>query len=119
VLESLTLFGRYGNHSAGKVMFDRALTLGAELEGTPWRRSADSIGLAFGHLKTSSEFKRDSLAFAGYQASGNEKQTELYYRFKLNDAIELSPNFQWIRNPGGDGTASTIKVAGVRAKLGF
>lgn len=119
VLEDLTLFGRYGRHTSGYVLFDRALTLGAELEGTAWGRAADSVGLAVGHLKTSSEYRTDSLAVAGYQASGSEKQTELYYRFKLNDGIDLSPNFQWVRNPGGDGTASTVKVAGVRATLGF
>ncbi len=128
VLEDLTLFGRYGRHTSGYVLFDRALTLGAELEGTAWRRSADSLGIAFGSLRTSKDFQRDSLtvdadgdatADYGYQASGSEKQTELYYRFKLNDGIELSPNFQWIRNPGGDATASTVKVLGVRAKLGF
>lgn len=119
VLEDLTLFGRYGRHTSGYVTFDRALTLGAELEGTPWGRSADSIGLAVGSLRTSSNYRNDSLAVAGYQASGSEKQTELYYRFKLNDGIELSPNFQWIRNPGGDSTASTVKVAGMRATLGF
>lgn len=119
VLEDLTLFGRYGRHTSGNVLFDRALTLGAELDGTPWGRSADSIGLAFGSLRTSNSYRNDSPAVAGYEASGSEKQTELYYRFKLNDAIELSPNFQWIRNPGGDSTASTVKVAGMRAKLGF
>jgi hypothetical protein len=115
----LTLFGRYGHHSAGKVAFDRALTLGAELEGTLWRRSADSLGVALGRLRTSADYRADSLAVAGYQANGSERQTEVYYRFKLNDAIELTPNFQWIRNPGGDGTAATIKVAGIRAKVGF
>jgi len=119
VLEDLTLFGRYGRHTSGYVLFDRALTLGAELEGTPWGRSADSLGLALGSLRTSSSYRNDSLAVAGYQASGSEKQTELYYRFKLNDGIELSPHFQWIRNPGGDTAASAVKVLGVRAKLGF
>jgi len=128
VLEDLTLFGRYGRHTAGTVRFDRALTLGGELEGTAWGRSADSIGLAFGRLRTSNDFRNDSLtvdadgdavADFGYQAGGSEKQTELYYRFKLNSHVELSPNFQWIRNPGGDGTAETVKVVGVRAKLGF
>ena len=50
VLESLTLFGRYGRNTSGVVRFDRALTLGAEIEGTPWGRSADSIGLALGSV---------------------------------------------------------------------
>ena len=119
VLEDVTLFGRFGHHGSGKVMFDRALTLGVQLDGTPWGRAADALGLAFGRLKTSEDYRADLLAIAGYEASGSEKQVELYYRFKLNDAIELSPNYQWIRDPGGDGTASTVKVAGVRAKLGF
>jgi len=114
--------------SAGAVRFDQALTLGSELEGTAWGRSADSIGLAFGSLRTSSDFRNDSLTVDadgdatpdfGYQAGGSEKQTELYYRFKLNSHVELSPNFQWIRNPGGNAAAPTVKVFGLRAKLGF
>ena len=128
VHENLTLFGRYGNHSQGFVRFDRALTVGGELEGTARGRSADSMGLAFGSLRTSGDFRRDSLtvdgdgngtADFGFQASGSEKQTELYYRVKVNGNIELSPNFQWIRNPGGNTTAPTVKVFGLRAKLGF
>jgi carbohydrate-selective porin OprB len=119
VLDDLTLFGRYGHHTGGKVMFDRAITLGAELEGNRWSRSADSIGIAIGALRTSSDYRADSPLVAGYQADGSEKQAELYYRYKLNGNVELSPNFQWIRNPGGDGSADTIKVAGIRAKLGF
>lgn len=119
VLEDLTLFGRYGRHTSGNVLFDRALTLGGQLEGTAWGRAADALGLAFGSLRTSSEYRDDSLAIDGYQASGSEKQAELYYRFKFNKAIELTPNFQWIRNPGGDSAASAVKVVGLRAKLGF
>lgn len=128
VHEDLTLFGRYGRHVSGRVLFDRAITLGAELDGTSWGRSADSIGLAHGRLRTSSSFKRDSLAVDadgdgapdyGYAAGGSEKQTELYYRFKLNDAIELTPNFQWIGKAAGDSAADSVKVVGLRAKLGF
>lgn len=128
VAEPLTLFGRYGRNTSGVVRFDRALTLGAELEGTPWSRAADSVGLAFGSLRTSEHFRAnsptidadgDGNADFGYQAGGHEKLTELYYRFKLNGNIELTPNFQWIRNAGGDGTAPTVRLFGLRAKLGF
>jgi hypothetical protein len=119
VTDDLTLFARLGHHTSGKVKFDRAITLGGELEGNAWNRSADSLGLAFGTLKTSANWRDDSPSVDGYQASGSEKQTELYYRYRLNSRVDLSPNFQWIRNPGGDATASTVKVAGVRAKLSF
>jgi hypothetical protein len=119
VTDELTVFGRYGHHTTGRVTFDRALTVGAELEGTPWRRGADSVGIAFGSLRTSADYRADSFAVAGYEASGSERQVELYYRYKLNDAVELTPDFQWIRRPGGDGSADAVKVAGLRAKLGF
>lgn len=126
--DDLTLFGRYGRQLKGKVRFDRALTVGAELAGTPWARAADGVGIALGSLRTSADFRNDSLtvdadgdtvADFGYQAGGNEQQTELYYRYKLNSHVELSPHFQWIRNPGGDGSAATVKVVGLRAKVGF
>jgi hypothetical protein len=119
VTDELTLFARYGHHTTGKVAFDRALTVGAELEGTPWGRAADSLGLSFGNLRTSSDYRADSLAVAGYEAAGNEQQVELYYRYKLNDAVELTPDFQWIKRAGGDGDADAVKVVGLRAKLGF
>ncbi|MBK7768469.1 MAG: carbohydrate porin [Sulfuritalea sp.] len=83
--------------------------------------------MAFGHLRTSDDFRRDSGADVdgdgfpdyGYQAGGAEKQMEIYYRFKLNSHVELTPDFQWIRQPGGDAAASNVKVLGLRAKVGF
>jgi high affinity Mn2+ porin len=126
--EDVTLFGRYGQQLKGKVRFDRALTVGTELAGNTWGRAADSIGVALGALRTSSDFRRDSLtidsdadgtADYGYQASGMEKQFELYYRYKLNNNVELSPDFQVIRQPGGNAAAPNVKVLGLRAKVGF
>jgi carbohydrate-selective porin OprB len=122
------LFGRYGHSTKGKVRFDRALTLGAELAGTSWHRAADGLGIAFGSLRTSKNFRNDSLTIDanadgtadwGYQASGSEKQTEIYYRYKLNSHVELSPDFQWVKRPGGDSGAKTVKAVGLRMKVGF
>ena len=126
--DEVTLFGRYGHQLKGKVRFDRALTLGGELDGNLWGRAADSLGLALGALRTSADFRNDSptvdanadaVPDFGYQASGAEQQLELYYRFKLNSHVELTPDLQWIRQPGGNAGAATVKVLGLRAKLGF
>lgn len=128
VTDEVTLFGRYGHQLAGKVRFDRALTLGAETNGSLWSRAADGLGIAFGSLRTSSDFRHDSLTVDangdtvpdfGYQAGGSEKQMEIYYRYKLNSHVELTPDLQWIRQPGGNAGAATVKVLGLRAKLGF
>ena len=128
VSNDLTLFGRYGRQLTGKVRFDRALTLGAELSGNAWGRAADGLGVALGSLRTSADFRNDSATLDanadaapefGYQASGAERQIEIYYRYKLNGRIELTPDFQWIRQAGGDTSAALVKVLGLRAKLGF
>jgi len=126
--DHLTAFGRYGHQLKGKSRFDRALTLGMELDGSGWSRAADSVGVAFGALRTGTDFRNDSPTIDangdgtpdfGYQASGAEKQLELYYRYKLNGNVELTPDFQMIRQPGGNAAAGTVKVFGLRAKVGF
>lgn len=121
VADSVTLFGRYGHQVAGKTMFDRAITFGAEIDGGKWGRAADSLGMAAGALRTSSDFRDDSLTLAdfGYQASGWEKQFEVYYRFKVNNRFELTPDIQRIVRSAGDRSASGVTAVGLRAKFGF
>ena len=119
VTDSLMLFGRYGHHKAGKVRFDRAITLGGELLGTAWRRGDDALGLAFGNLRTSDTYRQEAPSLCGYSAHRNEQQVELYFRYKLNSAIELTPSAQWLRNAGGDHSASSTRIIGMRAKISF
>ncbi len=128
VTDELTLFGRYGHQLKGKVRFDRALTLGVELNGAQWGRAADSLGFAAGALRTSKNFRGDSpsvdangdgIPDFGYRASGTENQFELYYRYKVNSRFELTPDLQWIRRPAADGAVQAIRVIGLRAKVGF
>lgn len=79
-------------------------------------------------MRTSGDYRNDAPALDadgdgtpdfGYQASGWEKQLELYYRYRINGQFELTPDFQLIRRPAGDGAAQAIKVVGLRAKVGF
>jgi high affinity Mn2+ porin len=121
VADAITLFTRFGSELHGNVRFDRVLTLGAELGGDYWRRSTDGVGFAAGFLRTSRAY-RDATAdgtLAGYPASGAERTAELYYRFHVNDRLDVTPDVQWIQRPGGDGSAAVIVVGGVRARVGF
>ena len=125
VTDNVTLFGRYGHQGSGKVRFDRALTAGVEIAGNAWGRGADSLGAAFGVLRTASSYRRDSTTLdldadgaLDPRASGTERIGEIYYRFRVNSLLELTPDFQLIQRPGGNDSA-TIKVVGLRAKLGF
>lgn len=106
------LFGRWGQRTSGTGAFDRALTLGFELGGRGWSRGHDALGLAAGWVKTDAALQVEGL-------SGQEQSTELYYRLRLSEHLELSPDLQWIRRAGGNPNAEVIKVLGLRASIGF
>jgi high affinity Mn2+ porin len=115
------LFGRFGQRVEGDGEFNTALTLGAEHSGRPWGRANDAVGLAVGWLETSDAWKRATAdrTLVGYAASGGEYNTELYYRWRVNPHLEISPDFQMIFNPGGNSDADTIYVLGVRGGVTF
>lgn len=126
--DATTLFGRYGKSLRGNVRFDQALTVGAEFGGNYWDRSADSIGMALGWLSSDKGFGEKSATLDvdadgnpdfGYAAAGSEQLAEIYYRTRLNKNLELTPDFQLIRQPGGNKSAVTAKVLGLRAKISF
>ncbi|NDY91572.1 carbohydrate porin [Ideonella livida] len=116
------LFARWGARTEGEGSFDRALTLGAEQTGRAWGRPHDSVGLALGWLRTDAAWTAATAADAsllGYAARGHERVGELYYRYQLNERIELSPDVQWIDRAGGQGDARRVVLTGLRASIGF
>jgi len=112
--DAITLFGRFGASTQGHVKFDRAVTLGTEVWGTYWSRSADAVGIALGGLRPSDDYQQVN---PGHGAI--EKQLELYYRWRLNPQLALTPDLQLVRNPAGDETVKTVWFAGVRAVVTF
>lgn len=125
--DAMTLFGRYGHQTKGKVRFDRALTLGAEFGGSYWSRGADALGVAFGQLNTSADFRRDAPTLDadadgtpdfGYAASGSEQIAEVYYRQRINKQFEISPDLQHVSRPAGNG-AKDMNLVGLRAQITF
>jgi high affinity Mn2+ porin len=114
VAEHLTLFGRAGFSTRGEVAFDRAVTVGAQLNGGAWGRADDRIGLALGWLGTSKDYRQANPGF-----SGGEKHAELYYTWQLNEHLALTPDIQWIGRAAGDGSVKDVTVLGLRAKAAF
>jgi len=128
VADNLTVFTRYGHAFSGDVRFNNAITLGTQLAGHSWGREEDRVGLAFGWLNTSAGFRAaapaldadgDGVADFGYSPTGAEKDIELYYAWQINANLQISPNLQWIMQPGGDPNAPNIWAIGLRAVAGF
>lgn len=119
--DGLTAFARYGQHTTGQVKFDRALTVGAEANGSYWSRGGDSLGLALGWLRTSDAYRDYKLAdTAAPRFLGDSEQVaELYYRYRVAKQFELSPSLQLIANPGGDPVAPSVRILGLRSQFTY
>ena len=119
--EDWTLFARLGSQFSGTVRFDATASVGAETDGSRWGRGADVAGIGIAGMRTSSAYRSATAggALAGYAASGWETDIELYYRYRLNERVEISPDLQWISRPGGDPNAGSAYAIGVRAKVGL
>lgn len=91
---------------------------GCQLNGKLWRRDEDVIGIGIGQVFPSQYYKD---AGNGGLAEGH---CEVYYRYRLNKHLALSPDVQVIWNPDGLGTdgpgdTDTIFVYGLRGQVDF
>ncbi|MBI5618259.1 MAG: carbohydrate porin [Gammaproteobacteria bacterium] len=121
ILDTVTVFARYGHELDGRTAFDDAFTVGTEIAGDSWGHAADALGLAFGWLDTGTAWRRATAdtTLVGYGAQDAEKVAEIYYRYHFNNRVELTPQFQWIEQAGGDSEAGPLQIVGLRAKVGF
>ncbi|MDA8260440.1 MAG: carbohydrate porin [Betaproteobacteria bacterium] len=125
IADYVTVFGRLGWASGEGLPFDRALALGAEIGGSYWSRGADALGIAFGANRSSAAFRNGSARVLdaagspvfGFAAQGAEKVAEIYYRYRVHQNFEISPDFQLISNPAGNPAAKPVKLIGIRLQL--
>ncbi|KVW93306.1 carbohydrate porin [Thiobacillus denitrificans] len=126
--DGITLFGRLGMGDGERLPFDRTASFGAEFSGSYWDRGADAVGLAIGSNRTGKDFRAqsatldadaDGIPDYGFAATGWEQALEAYYRFRVHERFELTPDFQYIRNPAGNPGARAVTIFGVRANLAF
>ena len=112
---------------------DRQLSAGLQLSGAHWGRRADHLGIA-AVAEGLSGPHRDYLAAGG---SGfllgdgrlnyaHERILETYYRFEVFSALgkmplrlQLSPDFQYIANPGYNHDRGPVRFYGLRAHLEY
>lgn len=127
--DGITVFARYGKMIKGELPFNQAATVGAEFSGSYWNRGADAIGIASAWLQSGNGYRtttqnawlddnHSQLAYA-FTPQGAEKVTEIYYRYRLSPQFELSPDFQYVTNGGGNADAKSVKVFAVRANIAY
>jgi len=123
------LFGRLGindgnNESFSYTEADRHISFGAQLSGARWNRNDDRAGAAFALNGLSSQH-RNYLAAGGsgfMLGDGTlnyavELILETYYRFQVGKYLQLTPDFQFVQNPGYNNDRGPAAIFGIRAHL--
>jgi high affinity Mn2+ porin len=106
---------------------DRSVAVGLSLKGTKWDRPQDVVGLAL-VIDGLAHDHREYLAAGGLDfdiGDGRlphyalEEVIEAYYRFKLNDNVYISPDFQLVDHPAYNADRGPVIIGGIRAHAEF
>ena len=110
--QGLGVFARYG-YAPGKTNdITNFYSAGFQYQGLFDGWDDDVLGAAFAYGSFSNN------AASSYPED-NEKALETYYKVQVTPWFTLSPNIQYIANPGGSNTAADALVFGLRAQLTF
>ena len=121
--DNLGVFFRYGwqdsdvYSNGNDFSLDYAVSAGVQVDGSLWGRENDVTGLAYGHIFPSDDYRSSQTV-----AAKSENHLELYYNFKVNDYLTITPDIQTVWRPfGRDATngSEAIVTYGVRGQLSF
>lgn len=110
--QGLGAFFRYGYADDEKNDIANFFSFGFQYQGLIEGRDDDVLGAGFAKGvfsdKASETYKDDY-----------ESVVELYYNARITPWLNISPNIQYVTNPGGNDTGSDAVVLGVRAQMNF
>ncbi len=121
--DNLGLFARYGWQdpkvytNGAAFSLAQSWSIGPQLKGALWGRAEDVLGVGFGQVMPSKQYKKSNSVLAR-----TESHLECYYNFKVNSHLSLSPDVQIIWQPYGKDAAigdDTLIVGGLRGQIDF
>jgi hypothetical protein len=125
------LFARLGwangaNSAWSYTEVDRDASMGLQVSGINWGRPDDRFGIAVAadgltgsHRHYLEEGGIGMLVGDGALNYGLEEVFETYYRIQLGRFVQLSPDFQYIENPGYNRDRGPVKVYGMRLHMSY
>jgi carbohydrate-selective porin OprB len=105
---------------------DQQVSAGLQVSGAHWDRSQDRFGIAYA-IQGLSVPHREYLAAGGIGMLvgdgklnyGLEQILEMYYRIQLGRYVQITPDFQYIQNPGYNRDRGPVEVYGLRVRLSY
>lgn len=110
--QGLGIFFRYGNADSKRNDITGFWSIGFQYQGLFEGRDDDVLGIGFAHGSFSDK------ASATYTAD-YESAFEVYYSVQVAPWLAISPDVQYVTNPGGDSTIANVLVLGARVQMNF
>jgi porin len=112
--QGLGVFGRFGYRTPATNRIARFWSAGVSYTGLVPLRDRDVLGLGVA-------FERSSRLYRSRVDDGldNETAYELYYAIRIAEWLVITPDVQYIDNPGAHGDVGRTIVAGVRTRVSF
>jgi porin len=112
--QGLGVFGRYGYAEPDVNKVEHFWSLGASYQGLVPARDTDVLAFGVAQSIMSHQYRVESAPTADY-----ETVYELYYAIQVTPWCAITPDVQWIAQPGGNDDARDALVGGVRVKIAF
>jgi|GEM_PF-1110344 carbohydrate-selective porin OprB len=123
VSENIGVWLRAGLQREQVAQFDKFVGAGVNVAGEFFGRANDRMGFGYGASFMGQDYE-DYLNTLGAFESAPEHYLELYYNYAVEHAgpdegFHVSPDFQYVVNPGGDKNAPSAFIYGVRLQTYF
>ncbi|MBI5874763.1 MAG: carbohydrate porin [Deltaproteobacteria bacterium] len=124
IADGVGIWLRAGFQRKKVAQFDRFIGGGLNIGGDIFGRANDAIGIGYGIAMMGKDYKDyKKSALSGFKA-GTEHYMELYYNIAIADAAQntgfhISPDIQYVINPGGDTNATKVFIYGIRLQTFF
>ncbi len=110
--QGLGTFFRYGNADSKRNDMTNFWSAGVQYQGLLEDRDDDILGIGFAH-GTFSNGADDTYT------DDYESAVEIYYSAKITKWLVISPDFQYVTNPGGNKDVPNATVIGARIQMTF
>ncbi len=113
-LRNLSAFARYTIADPDTIAIDRSWNLGFKWRGPLAHRPQDSISVGWTRGELADKYRR-TLS----NPASAEQAFEATWRIEMSPWFAIQPDYQYIRNPGGESNAKPVRLIGARVDLVF